>query len=122
MSPKTNPAMFVNKESLGNNSILNTQGSLNNKIMKQNPLYDDLRFKIQQQQQSATNYGAQKSFTNGSTSNNFTDNQRRIGLSVNSCVPNQIGVTTDFERVMPPSSRQYDGMAQNEAYPINKNR
>ena len=34
VSPKANPAMFLNKDSLGNNSILNTQGSLNNKIMK----------------------------------------------------------------------------------------
>lgn len=47
---------------------------------------------------------------NGTNFGNFNENQRRIGLSVNSCIQTKVGPGTngDLSHVIPPSSRQVD--------------
>ena len=96
------------------------QGSLNNKKqIKNNQAYDDLRYKLQQQQpqmahQQVVNQSnlTAKNFSNQNTTTfgNFNENQRRIGLSVNSCIQTKVGAGAngDLSHVIPPSSRQVD--------------
>jgi hypothetical protein len=73
-------------------NILHTQGSLNNKKLKPgNQVYEELRYKMH------PNQAANK--------NNFSDNQRRIGLSVNSNVHPKLNETA---QALPASSRQQD--------------
>lgn len=93
------------------------QGSLNTKKqIKNNQAYDDLRYKLQQQQpqmahQQVVNQSnlTAKNFSNQNTTTfgNFNENQRRIGLSVNSCIQTKVGGGTngDLNHVIPPSSR-----------------